>query len=80
MRIKVFARCFIVNFFMKKISIKQTDNERWNRVSSVLNGEIGVIHEKGITDGVTLYRANFPVYGAYFIDIPESVCEIIEEN
>jgi hypothetical protein len=63
---------------MKKIVIKKTEDEFWNRVSEALNSEQGIVHEQELRDEVVHYNANFPKYGGFFLGIPEAVVTIVE--
>ena len=63
---------------MCKITIKKTENEKWNTVADLLNGEVGTVKGYEICDGIKTYKANFYTYGALFVDIPEEVCDVQE--
>ena len=42
------------------------------------DGEPDIVTPVGDPQHVTIYDANFPIYGARFIGIPSSVCTITE--
>lgn len=61
-----------------KLIIKKTNDEHWNLVAEALKGECGIVVATEVRDGINYYNANFPVYGALFVGIPISVCEVIQ--
>ena len=63
---------------MSKITINQSGDQQWDRVSQALKGEQGDVVGEFVIDGDRFYAANFPVYGGEFTMIPSSVCTITE--
>jgi len=62
----------------KAITLNPNDNPFWASVAETLAGEVGQVTGESIVDGVISYNAFFPIYGAEFGGIPESVCTITE--
>lgn len=61
-----------------KIIIKKTNDEHWDLVSEALKGEAGIVTATELRDGIVHYNANFPIYGALFLGVPETVVGAIE--
>jgi hypothetical protein len=63
---------------MKTITFKSTGNAEWDRVATLLDGEIGNVSGEFTTDTNTFYNAVFPNYGGEFTWIPDECVNVTE--
>ena len=63
---------------MYSLTIKTTGDEFWDRVASLVAGEVGEVVGSPVTDGKQFYNAVFPNYGEVTW-IPAEVAELTEE-
>ena len=63
---------------MKKLTILPNQDEYWNRIATLLNGEQGEVSGTYETDGKRFHSAVFSIYGGEFTWIPAEFCEVFE--